>query len=720
MAPRLPPPIFVLLACGALACGRARAEDRPAPPGSAARLSPGAPAVAAPSPTSSVADAAPTPTPASAPPRLSDSELMPCAGLRATCDKAHPLVARGVLMRAEAYLANCSECRQRVQVTATRDRMRAIVARDERARHRGEPDDCRASNDTAVLVSPASLVAGDQPRVVVASDRALDARVEITAEGSRPLTVTERERGDGPPWYRVLGLGAVERGVHRVVVKQGANVIACQRFTVAERRRRRTAGAGVWKTERGWDRAAENLYSAWIAALFSAPEGKRWNGIGAVLTDASRNFLHGHLGLGEDADSEQLALHPDCADAPHVMRAYFAWKLGLPFGHHRCGYGQLDGPPRCGDWTTNETPPVETRDPGETMPATPRLASRASFRDFAERLLGVTTARSLRTVATDEVTDLYPVALHREHLRPGVVFADPYGHTLTLVKWVPQTAARPGQLLAVDAEPDGTIGMRRFWRGTFLFADQHTTEGFGFKAFRPIVRDKGEMRLLSNDELTIADGYRGFSLEPSRIDAADFYAQMSRMISPEPKPARQELQDLVGALLAQLERRVAEVDIAEQIVGARKTPIEMPEGRAMFRSTGPWEAVSTPCRDLRLLVGIDSVLSFPEQAARAEADATRGEALRRELEAVLRTESESKAIEYTRSDAGKQRLSLAEVIRRRAAFEAAYNPNDCPELRWGAAEGSAELRSCRRRAPDAQRGSMARMRHWFVKRYSCG
>ena len=37
----------------------------------------------------------------------------------------------------------------------------------------------------------------------------------------------------------------------------------------------------------------------------------------------------------------------------------------------------------------------------------------------------------------------------------------------------------------------------------------------------------------------------------------------------------------------------------------------------------------------------------------------------------------------------------------------AYNPNDCVELRWGAAENSDEAATCKRHAPAAQRAKMS-------------
>jgi hypothetical protein len=53
---------------------------------------------------------------------------------------------------------------------------------------------------------------------------------------------------------------------------------------------------------------------------------------------------------------------------------------------------------------------------------------------------------------------------------------------------------------------------------------------------------------------------------------------------------------------------------------------------------------------------------------------------------------------------------------RSRSIEIAYNPNDCPEIRWGAPEGSDELAPCARRAPDDQRQKMESYRGWFRER----
>ena len=56
-----------------------------------------------------------------------------------------------------------------------------------------------------------------------------------------------------------------------------------------------------------------------------------------MLRDRSRNFLFNHLGLRED--ELNIVYRPDCADLPYFLRAYFAFKMGLPFGYSICSRG---------------------------------------------------------------------------------------------------------------------------------------------------------------------------------------------------------------------------------------------------------------------------------------------------------------------------------------------------------------------------------------------
>ncbi len=196
---------------------------------------------------------------------------------------------------------------------------------------------------------------------------------------------------------------------------------------------------------------------------------------------------------------------------------------------------------------------------------------------------------------------------------------------------------------------------------------------------------------------------------------------MEGMINPRAlDPVRMQT-SLVDALEESVQRRLSSVQNGEDFMKEQRyAPVEMPRGAALFLTTGPWEDYSTPSRDMRLLISIDAVVSFPDTVSAHPGrfgirDADRDEAVRQVREA-LHAELEKRSFEYTRSDGGAWKLSLADVVKRMKAMEIAYNPNDCVEIRWGAPEGSEERTTCKRRASAEQQKRMQKYRKWFAER----
>jgi hypothetical protein len=450
--------------------------------------------------------------------------------------------------------------------------------------------------------------------------------------------------------------------------------------------------------------------------LFLAEEGTSWRPLHRVTRDPGRNFLHNHFGQGEDdpEGSSTLLLEPDCADAPYFLRAYFSAKVGLPFGHLKCDRGSRSSPPRCADFHPYPAAAAGARWSHNAMAS--------MFRGIA----GTVQSASARTMLEDDDTDLYPLALTRRNLRPGTVYADPYGHTLMIAAWRPQSPGQPGTLLAVDAQPDGTVTVKRFWRGNFLFVTEGIIGQAGFKAFRPVVRRAGQRAggwsLQTNEEILANPDYGNVSLEQATLTATAFYDRMEGLINPEPLDPTTAYRQLHDALHEQLGTRVTAIENGEAYFAATpETTIPMPSGIAIFQTSGPWEDYSTPSRDLRLLVAIDALLDFPDRLTRTpEAFALGGgrtvAKVREELAALHESWGQQLSISYLRSDGTRQTLTLGDVLDRAAGLEMGYNPNDCPEIRWGAPAASAELASCRRQAPPEQRKRMEKMRVWFRDR----
>src|SRR6202044_1841770 len=137
-----------------------------------------------------------------------------------------------------------------------------------------------------------------------------------------------------------------------------------------------TPPGSFWKVRNNWDSTTEALFSAWIEKLFDAPpeQDLSWTVWHEVLRDKSRNFLFNYLGRGED--NVQTGLRPDCADFVYFLRAYFAFKMGLPFGYSNCSRGMGGAPPKCYQWFDIEHPELTRPAPPPEPPRLPRARRR--------------------------------------------------------------------------------------------------------------------------------------------------------------------------------------------------------------------------------------------------------------------------------------------------------------------------------------------------------
>ena len=134
-----------------------------------------------------------------------------------------------------------------------------------------------------------------------------------------------------------------------------------------------------------------------------------------------------------------MVVRPDCADLPYFLRAYFAFKMGLPFGYSKCSRGGGGKPPRCHAVVQHpESEPARSA-PGRTenrvrrsagdgspshrpdgcAPPEKRLGLAASFGSYLRALGDGVHSGSARTPLNDNNTDYYPVPLSAGHAAAG-------------------------------------------------------------------------------------------------------------------------------------------------------------------------------------------------------------------------------------------------------------------------------------------------------------
>ncbi|MDO9339904.1 MAG: hypothetical protein Q7T72_05180 [Bacteroidales bacterium] len=566
--------------------------------------------------------------------------------------------------------------------------------------------------DNAMLVLPKNPSPGEPFRILATVGENIRKAQIIVSGPSGSLESIKSKIGEELPNWRIDDFTGSSVGKYKVTFIADKKVVSELEFEISSAKEPPRTGV-VWKTLRGWDSSTEAIYSAWINALFhGCDERASWSALHEVTQNQNQNFLYNYLSLGEDDPDEKnrVIMQPDCADNPFFLRAYFAWKIGLPFGYHVCDRGYLRHNPKAGQWITNES-------------FSPKIISVQAFNDFLRRMKDGVQSGTARTALDDENSDYYPVSLEQGALRPGIVFADPYGHTLILVGRVSQTRDHPGLLLSVDAQPDGTVGIKRFWKGNFLFNTSGVIGEPGFKAFRPISVNKGVPHLMHNKEMTATAGFVPFSLQQRKMETDVFYHTMERLINPKPLDPETALLDLIQALHEQLMVRVTSVANGEAYFKSHPgAVIPMPSSAAgIFQAGGQWEDFSTPNRDLRLLIAMDAVLDFPGLVATSPKDFNISELLsaelvRKKLQLILDQKVSELSISYTRTDGSLQKLTVGELLQRRDAFEMAYNPNDGIEIRWGAPENSDERTTCHRHTPSNQLKTMRSVRMWFQKR----
>src|SRR5437588_5707643 len=229
------------------------------------------------------------------------------------------------------------------------------------------------SNDAelAVLTSPFAPWEGAPLRVLFATEKPLNGELALIApDGS--VAAKSHERHGGPPYFWTAEVASPAAGTWRAALTCVDATVGCSAMTreivvrADEPPRPRAASGTVWPLRNSWNRATEDLYSAWIEKLFDAPltAEPSWKAWHEVLRDQSRNFLFNYLGLGED--NVTMNLRPDCADFAYFLRAYFAFKMGLPFGYSNCSRSG-----KCYQWFNVEHPEATRPAP----PAEPKIAS---------------------------------------------------------------------------------------------------------------------------------------------------------------------------------------------------------------------------------------------------------------------------------------------------------------------------------------------------------
>mgnify|MGYP001554505182 CR=1 FL=1 len=441
------------------------------------------------------------------------------------------------------------------------------------------------------------------------------------------------------------------------------------------------------------------------------PEDERGFGefIAAIGQSNCRTIDQCFHGVGNPfhaSDPAGIYFHSDCADFPYVLRAYYAWKRGLPFSY--VAAVEPRGHSRDIRYTVNGNEPSAQRD--VLTGSTSGYALLETLRD----VISSATYRVHPDIETPYEQDLYSPRIAVNSIRPGTVIYDPNGHLATIYRVDPD-----GRISYIDAHPDNSV-TRGFY--DLRFVRSRPGMGAGFKNWRPMQLE-GAMRrgdgayigghvvLTANkdiadfsDEQYFGTGARpadsnwssgGFVLNGEAMDYYDFVRATLAGGKLEFDPLK-EVRDMAQSNCNDLQYRADAVNLSIAAgIQNRAEPERLPPN--IYGTEGDWETYSTPSRDARLKTAFkelrDSVQRFVTMYRNHDAKLVyKGSDLVGDLLAIYDRQIALCHLSYTRSDGSQIALSYDDA--RKRLFAMSFDPYQCIERRWGASD-AAELSTCR-------------------------
>jgi hypothetical protein len=452
-----------------------------------------------------------------------------------------------------------------------------------------------------------------------------------------------------------------------------------------------------WKiTKSSWSVSDEKNYSDWVKALGESG----CNTIGKCLKSPANIY--------RNTDPADASFYSDCADLPYVLRAYFAWKNGLPFTYTK----SVSPVGSSGDvrYSKNGNRPSSKNSvlnvSGQSFPNFKSLI-RSVTGDVSSAMYRIAPEYDSETLPSD----MYSVDIKVGALRPGSVIYDPNGHVAVIY-----AIEKDGRLKFMDAHPDNSLT-----RGTYgeKFARSRPAAGAGFKNWRPVklvgfqnasgVLVGGRIVSAKNSQIPDystkqfygthpAEGSwsKGkFILSGTELPYYDYVRAVMSGGNLRFQPL-EEVKNMVDALCADLQDRVAAVNNAVAAgIQNKEHPSSLPNN--IYGTYGEWEEYSSPSRDARLKTSFkelyDSTLKFMRLSSEGSSRIDySGNNLKGDLLNTYANSAAACSISYTNSNGQSVALAFEDVVGR--LFALSFDPYHCVERRWGATSAS-DLTGCR-------------------------
>jgi len=404
-----------------------------------------------------------------------------------------------------------------------------------------------------------------------------------------------------------------------------------------------------------------------------------------------------------DSDPKSLKFLGDCADFPYMLRAYYAWKNGLPFGYVNGVSGK--GSDIRYEGGNHPSSRFDLVDHGGGLHALPIL-------EEIHRAVSTATYRTDPSQVGGVLSEFYSPKMQPGSIHPGTAIYDTNAHVAIVYDIEPD-----GRIDYMDSHPDFTVTRSVYGA---QFGQSEARLGGGLKNWRPmkLVGARNEGGRLIGGHIVVApnDAIPDFSMEQYWGNVADakgdgdnarfqykgvelgMYEYIRVAISggqPTYNPVY-ELRSGMRGLCNDIKERAVAVDLAvKDGIDRKPQPAHLPDNIYMANDE-QWESYASPSRDARLktefaqlYIDLQKMLFLYQQ--RDPRIVYDGLFLKQDLQKMYAEEADACSISYTNSRGDPVTLKFDDLAQR--VFRLDFDPYHCIERRWGAT--GAELATCK-------------------------
>lgn len=422
--------------------------------------------------------------------------------------------------------------------------------------------------------------------------------------------------------------------------------------------------------------------------------GKFVQSIGDSNCSSSESCMRSAANPYRDSDPRGFDIDSDCAKFPYFLRAYYAWKNGLPFSFVN-GVSGSGGDIRFSKNGNHAVSRFDFIDHGNGIDGPTAMhqvmssVTSATYRQSADDTKGV-------------IPDYYSPKIAPGSIRPGTAIYDVNGHATIVYRVDPD-----GRIHYLGASPDFSIARDVYGA---QFGQPPVTLGGGFKNFRPLKlvgahRDAeghligGHIELAKNEDipdfsLAQYEGTDGKATDPTKahfsyggVDLGYFeYVRAAVAGGAMSYNPIYEFKTTLKGLCKEFDERAQSVDQATaEGIQNKPHPARM-VNNIYAASDTTWEDYATPKRDARIRAIFaqsykdlaDMLKLWTNRDPRIVYD---GVDLKGDLEKVYKEETANCSVTYLSSDKHPVTLTFDDLVQRLYAMS--YDPYDCIEHRWG-------------------------------------